>query len=131
MELIIKLYNDKTSRIGVKYLQEYQAVKAYEEIISKYLNESFSIKLEPVKNKINLVLISSQTGGRVVYKDLDYSLAQLKRLESYTERQTALQFVHIYNKSNLLVIAKPFRTQKFLLLSDVEIINPVSFGSVI
>jgi hypothetical protein len=131
MELIVKLYADKPSRIGVKYPKEYQAVKAYEEIISKYRNENFTLRIELAKGKAFLLLVSGQTGGRVVYKELDYKTEHLKKLEVYMQSGGNLQFVHIYADSNRLLIARPFRQQIFITVSSVEIINPVYTGNVI
>lgn len=127
MELIIKLYSDKPSKIGVKYPQEYSAVRAYEEIFSKNRGEVFSLKIEMIKDRINLVLVSDQSGGRILYKELEYKMEQLKKLETYFQPGNELQFVHIFPKSNTLMIAKPFRTQKFISLSSYEIIGPANF----
>jgi hypothetical protein len=132
VELIIKLYSDKPSRIGVKYLKEYLAVKAYEELISKYPNETFSLKIELSKAKVNLFFLSEETGGRVIYKDLDYKIEQLKKLEAYISSEGGpLQFVHIYSNTNQLLIAKPFRKQTFITVTDIEVINPSYFSSVV
>ena len=58
MELIIKIYSDKPSRIGVKYTYDYQAQKAYEEVIRKGGSGSYKLSLEPVRDKITLVATS-------------------------------------------------------------------------
>lgn len=124
MELMIKLYADKPSRIGIKYPKEYTAVKTYEEIISKHRNETFFLKIELAKNKVHLLLRTEQTGGKIVYKDLDYKTEQLKKLEMYMTQGAPLQFVHVYSESNNLLIAKPFRKQTFITISNLEVINP-------
>ena len=131
MELMIKLYTDKPSRIAVKYPKEYTAIKTYEEIISKHRDEIFSLKIELAKDKVHLVLQAEQTGGRVTYKDLSYKTDQLKKVEMYTRQEMPLQFVHIYHESNQLLIAKPFRKETFITISHLEVINPGYFGNVL
>jgi hypothetical protein len=131
MEFVIKLYSDKPSRLGVKYLQEYQAVKAYEGIFNKNAGDVFSLSVEMFKNKINLRLLSEQTGERIIYKELDYRIDQLKKLQAFIHPGTALHFVHVYSKTNTLMIAKPFRTNRFITLSNYEIISPGNFADTI
>jgi len=129
MELIVKLYNDKPSKIGVKYPQEYSAVKAYEDIFNKKLGDVFSLKIEMLKHKINLVLISEQTGGLIFYKELDYKIEQLKKMQTLLGPASELQFVHIFSKTNTLMVAKPFRSQRFITLNNYEIIGPANFAN--
>ena len=129
MELIIKLYNDKPSKIGVKYPQEYSAVRAYEEILSENADDIFSLKMEMIRDKINLILVSDQSGARIFYKELDFKMDHLKKLQTYFQPGSDLQFVHIFPKANTLMIAKPFRTQKFISLSSYEIIGPANFSN--
>ncbi len=127
MELIVKLYSDKPSKIGVKYGQEYLAVRAYEEILRKDTGDIFTLKMEMVKDKLNLVLISEQTGERILYKDLGYKMEQLKKLQVLIQPGNDLQFVHVFSKANTLVIAKAFRGLRFIRLSNYEIISTGNF----
>jgi hypothetical protein len=131
MEFVIKLYNDKPSRLGIKYLYEYQAVKAYEEIFNRNAGDVFSLRVEIIKNKVSLRLLSEQTGERILYKELDYKLEQLKRLQAFTNTGSDIQFVHVFSKANTLMIAKPFRTARFISLSSYEIIGHGSFADTI
>lgn len=121
MELLIRLYSDKPSKIGVKYTYEYLAVKAYEAIMEKNAGYVFSLSMELVRDKVNLVLSSDQTGARVLYKDLGYKHEQLKKLQTLLNPGSDLEFVHIFSKANTLMIAKPFRSQSFIKLSHYEI----------
>jgi hypothetical protein len=129
MELIVKLYSDKPSKIGIKFTHEYQAIKSYEELIGKYRNETFSLKIEPVKNKLNLQLISDQTAIRIPYKDLEYKADQVKKLLSL-DSGMPVEFVHVFSKINILYVAKPFRSQQFITITDLEMITPGNFGNV-
>lgn len=131
MELMIKLYTDKPSRIAIKYPKEYTAVKTYEEIISRHGKETFSLKIELARDKVHLVLQAEQTGGKITYKDVVYRTDQLKKLEMHAGQATGMQFVHIYSASNQLLIAKPFRKETFIAVSNVEVINPGYFGNVL
>ncbi len=91
------------------------------------MGDVFSLKMEPVRDKLNLLLLSEQTGERIVYKELNYKIEQLKRLEAFLRPGADLEFVHVYSKSNTLMIAKPFRSKKFIRLSGYEIIGPANF----
>ncbi len=123
---MVKLQLEGFSRIGVKYSQEYQAVKSYENVISNQEGNSFSLKLELVKDKINLSLISDTTGMRTDYRDISYFTEQIKKLVIGIDLSKHFQFLHTYSKSNTLMVAKPFGTHTFIVLSKIEIINPVN-----
>jgi hypothetical protein len=128
MELVVKLYSDKPSKIGVQFVYEYQAVREYEALVQKYPGESFHAKIEFVKNKILLTLQSDLTGGKVVYKDLEFRSDQIKRLQAFYSPELPLQFVHVFSKANTLFIAKPFRRQEFFKITDLDFIALTSTG---
>ena len=128
MELVVKLYSDKPSKIGIKYTQEYLAVRAYEDIFNKGAGDIFSLKMEMVKDKMSLTLISEETGIRILYKELDFKMEQLKKLEASLQPGTETHFVHVFSKTNTLMIAKPFRSQRFIKINACEIIGPASFS---
>jgi len=128
---MIKLYSDKPSKIAVKYGQEYQAVRAYEELLSKNEGDVFSLKMEMVKEKLNLMLICEQTGGRVLYKNLAYKMEQLKKLQTFVRPGSDLQFVHVFSKSNTLMVAKAFRSLRFIRVCNYEIIGPGNFANTV
>ena len=127
MELVIKLYADKPSKIGVKYNQEYQAVKAYEELLAKNQGNEFQLKIEFVRGKISLELVCELTGSKTVYKELEYRLDQLKRLKAFIKPGNDLHFVHVFSKANTLMIARPFRKNQFASIKDYEIIGSANF----
>lgn len=127
MELLIKLYDDKPSKIGIKYPQEYSAVKSYEDLLAKNPESLFLVKMEMLKNKLNLILECEQTGAKVLYKELDFKIDQLKRLQTHIKAGDTLQFVHLYNKANTILVAKPFRTARFISLKSFEVIGPNNF----
>ncbi|PBQ33073.1 hypothetical protein CNR22_15230 [Sphingobacteriaceae bacterium] len=129
MELVIKLYSDKPSKIGIKYPNEYTAVRAYEEIFHKNGGEIFSLKIEFVKERLTLTLISDETGERVIYKELEYKLEHLKKLQAFIQEGADLEFVHVFSKVNILYLAKAFRSKKFIKLSSYEIIGPANFAN--
>jgi aldehyde:ferredoxin oxidoreductase len=130
MELVIKLYEDKPSKIGVKYIYEYKAVREYEDLIRKCRNELFILKLEPLKSGITISLTSEITGYTITYKNLEYKPEQVKRLQAFFTAQTLLQFVHVFSKENTLYIAKPFRKQDFISISKIELISTGNFADV-
>ncbi len=123
MELLIKVYSDKPSRIGIKFIYGYKAVRSYEELIAKHRGETFSLKIEPVKTKLNLTLQSNESGIKIPYKDLDYKPDQFKKLEQLMNQKVVCEFVHIYSDANTLFVAKPFRRQEFISVTGFEMIN--------
>lgn len=129
MELVIKLYSDKPSKIGIKYPNEHTAVKAYEAIFHKNGGEIFSLKMEFVRERLTLILISDETGERIVYMDLEYKLDQLKKLQGFVQQGADLEFVHVFSKVNTLYLAKAFRGKKFIKISSYEIVGPANFDT--
>lgn len=129
MELVIKLYSDKPSKIGIKYPNEHSAVKAYEAIFHKNGGEVYSLKMEFVRERLTLILTSDETAERIIYMDLEYKLDQLKRLQAFVQKGADLEFVHVFSKVNILYLAKAFRSKKFIKLSSYEIIGPGNFDS--
>jgi hypothetical protein len=130
MELVIKLYEDKPSKVGVKYVYEYKAVREYEDLVRKYRNETFILKLEPAKNSITISITSEISGYTVTYKNLAYKPEQVKRLQAFFNAQTQLHFVHVFSKENTLYIAKPFRKEIFFSISKIELISTGNFADV-
>lgn len=123
MQLVIKLNKDKTSRLGIKYPQEYLAVKAYESLITTYGQTAFNLKIELRGKQLDLTLVPAMGGKSLVYKSLDYDLSQIQKLQAFGASVIPLEFVHIYSKSNALVIAKPFKTQRFISICAFEMIG--------
>lgn len=122
-QLLIKLYQDRPPRIGIKYTYEFQALKPYEELVRKYPQHSFSLKLEPKARQINLSLKSDQSGEVVRYKDLLYKPEELRKLINAGSAALPMEFVHIYSAANVLLIAKPFKQETFFTVSSYEVIG--------
>lgn len=123
MELLIKLYEGKTSRIGIVYTYKFQAVKPYEDVIRKHPGESFCMKVELLKQKLNLTLQSDQNGLKVLYKELSYKINLLPKLNTLIDRKLPVEFVHVYFENNTPFVAKPFHKETFIRISSIEIIN--------
>jgi hypothetical protein len=122
-QLLIKFYQDKPSRIGIKYTYEFQALKPYEELVRNYPEHTFTLRLEPKNDHITLTLLSDQCGERVIYKDLGYKKDQLTKLIQIGYKGMPLEFVHIYSEANTMLIAKPFKKQTFFSISSYEVIG--------
>ena len=123
MELIVKIYNDKPSRIGVKYVYDYQAQRSYEQLVKKSGTGRYSITLEPFKDRLNMVLTSEETGIKSAYKELDFKMDQVNRLRNHFSLQNPLTFVHVFSKNNTLMVAKPFGKATFISVVNFELIN--------
>lgn len=126
MEIYIKIYKDKPSRIGIKYLYEYLAVNTYQDLIVKHPGETFAIKIELLKGKLklNLDLQANNTGAKISYKEIEYKLALFEKVNTLTNSSLPMEFVHLYSQSNGLFIAKPFNRQQFFPVTCIEIISP-------
>jgi hypothetical protein len=122
MQLLIKLYTE-TPRIGIIYPSEYQAIKMYEQLIEKHLGETFHLSIEIVKGLITLKLRSIDGSGVIVYKDLEFKSDQLKRLETYCKPDISMELIHVFNKSNGMVIPKiRQKAPEFLKIKGYEIV---------
>ena len=126
MQLIIKLYNDKPARIGVLYESEFKAGKDYGAILEKYRGETFGAVIEIANGKVNLILTSDKTNGKIEYNGLSYKSDQLNKLNSFVKPGSEIQFVHVHGNHDNLFVAKPNRGQKmeFVLIKNFEIRTP-------
>jgi hypothetical protein len=125
--MIIKISVENPVRVGIKYLYDYQAVKAYEQLFNQDSGINFKLLIELLPGKIMLTLISELNGQRIQYKDLSYKVSDLQKLQ-YLPAGSPMQFVHVYPKSNNLFIAKAFRKNLFINITGHEIISPESYG---
>lgn len=124
--LLIKLYKDRPSRIGIKYPYEFQALKPYEDLVRKFPQHSFTMTLEPYPKHINLRLRSDQCGEVIRYKELLYKPDELRKLID-DGAVLPMEFVHIYSEANALLIVKPFKKQNFLTISSYELTGLTGF----
>jgi hypothetical protein len=127
MELLLKTYTDQPSRLGITYKYEYLARQAYEELIRRHRGDSFVLQVEPLKGKINVTLLSEQSGKKIPYPELYYKPDVLTRLESLSGLHMNLLFVHLYKEGNLLLVAKPFKKQEFFSITGCRIIGTGTF----
>jgi hypothetical protein len=130
MELIIKLNYDKPARVGIKYIYDYLAVRSYEEIFNKQAGQIFTLKLEPAPSKVDLTLTSEETGIRIHYPALDYKIGDLQKLQ-LVQQGSPMEFVHIFPRGNSLFIAKPFKKETFIQISECQVISPGNFSGIV
>lgn len=128
MNLMLKLYHDKPSKIAVHYNYEHQAQRAYEDLLTKHAGLKTKIKIELLHHKITLCLESVESGFKMYYKDLDYRSSQILQLKAYYEAGSALNFVHVFSKQNTLFVAKPFYKPNFLSVESIELIGAFQAG---
>jgi hypothetical protein len=130
MQLAVKLYHEKLPRIGIIYSTEFQAGKAYEPFLSKYAGDKFKMTIELQRGKANLTLDSINGSAKVVYKDLEYKIEHLKKLQTYASTAGELELVHTYWKGNTLTIAKVhFKNPKPILIHGYELVAPVGYSA--
>jgi hypothetical protein len=106
MQVLIKLYTDTPPRIGIIYPSEYQAAKSYEQLIEKHREENFHMSLELVKGLLTLRLKSVNGGAFIVYKDLEFKIEQMKRLQAFCKQETEMEFIHVFKKATGIFIPK-------------------------
>jgi hypothetical protein len=123
MELLIKLYSAQASRIGIKFIYEYQAVKAYETLI-KNGGKHYRLHLELKKTKAQLTLISALNGLKWEQKDLDYKIEMVQKLTTYIKSGDPLNFVHVFPRASNIFVAKPFNQNQLIVIDDYQIISP-------
>jgi hypothetical protein len=119
VELFLKFYADKPGRIGIKYTYEFQAVKAYEDLVRLLGDSGLDALFELAKDRITLVLTSQFNGKQARYQSLEFKSRELQKLRSFGEGHT-FEFVHIYAHHNTLMVAKPFRKARFFLINNIE-----------
>ena len=122
MELIIKLYNEKPSRVGIKFIYEFQAVKAYEQILSKH-GENFFLSMEVQRGQVKLVLQSEKDGAKLEFRELGFKPDQVNRLRQFCSGNYSLQFVHVFPKENKLFVARPFKQERFINVINMKFIG--------
>jgi hypothetical protein len=118
MELLVKLYAHQSARIGVKYTYEFQAVRAYEDLVRTAGDSELSAVMELSGAHVHLSLTSAFNGKTVHYKQLGFHEQDLRRL---AQLSAPFMFVHIFPQHNTLLIAKPFRRAKFLQITHLEL----------
>jgi hypothetical protein len=123
MQLVLKFYDDKPTRIGIRFIYEFLALKPYENLIKEHGSENYSITLEPVRGLMNLVLKSENDGAKTEYKELEFKADQVQRLRMMYSSKVQLQFVHVYPKENKLFVAKPFRQERFINVTKVSFVG--------
>lgn len=123
MVLLIKLYKDKASRIGIKYSSRYPAVKPLEDLITKYPKETFNVSIELRNNKIQLTLEPVNGGQKIYYRDLDFRKELLNQLNNMLQSGMLIEFVHVYMENNVPMVAKAFHKNCFIQLKRVELIG--------
>jgi hypothetical protein len=129
MQLLIKLYNDKTPRLGIVYPTEYQASKSFMTLLDQHPSEHFKARIELVNNLANLTLSSVNGSATIVYKQLEFKYDQLNRLQAFIKPQGIFEFYHLYWKENSLFIAKVrFKNPAPIIVSSYEIVTAEGFN---
>jgi hypothetical protein len=123
MDLLVKIHEDKSARLGVKYTYEYQALRSYEDILKQEQELLFSLNIEPLRGKLNLELVSDHSGKRVIYKGLAYRTGQLNKLLACFRQEQEWWFVHIFSRANTTLVARPFGRSRFIRLSQIRLVG--------
>jgi hypothetical protein len=120
VELFLKFYTDKPCRVGIKYTYEFQAVKAYEDLVRLLGDSELDALVELSRGRIDLVLTSDFNGKQSRYNALEFKDADLQKLRKQKPGEK-YEFVHIFAQHNTLLLAKPFRKAKFYTIRSIEL----------
>ena len=120
VELVIKLYADKASGLGIKFDTEYKAQKAYEELLSVLGGGPIAIVFELKNTSLELQLISLNNGRSITHTPIAYKPEQLKRLQAIYKPNFLLNYLHVFAKQNIYYVAKPNRLPNFMKIESVS-----------
>lgn len=123
MELLVKVYADKPSKIGIWYPHEYQAVRAYETLLMKCRHQKLNLKIEIKPTGLIIQVRSDFDAQLIVYRDIQFKPEQILKMQQYFNGSVAVDFVHVFTRSNQQLIAKPFHQSEFLSVQQIEWIS--------
>lgn len=126
MDLVIKLYADKTSGLGIKYDTEYKAQKAYEELVLLLGGGPLAIVFELKNGSLELQVRSLNNGKSVVHAPLNYKPQQLKQLQALYKPGFLINYLHVFSKQNTYYVAKPNRLPNFMKVESVSFFPSLS-----
>lgn len=126
VELVIKLYADKASGLGIKFDTEYKAQKAYEELQTALGGGPIAIVFELKNNKLELQLISLNNGRTVTHAPVEYKPEQLKRLQAIYKPNFLINYLHVFAKQNIFYVAKPNRLPNFMKIESLSFFPSLS-----
>lgn len=113
-------------RLAIEYSKEYEANRAYEQILKNEKKHEFIAEIELFKSSLNLSLKSLDSGKSHLYKHVNYSPQHIHKLLQMIETKTEFKFFHVYSKSNVLTVCKPFGRSTFISILSVSLINPIN-----
>lgn len=114
------------SRFAIEYSKEYEANRAYEQILKNERKYDFIAEIELFKSFLNLSLRSMDSGKIYLYKHVNYSPQHIHKLLQVIETKTEFIFFHVYYKSNVLTVSKPNGRSTFISIRSVSLINPIN-----
>lgn len=120
MELVIKLYSEKASGVGIKFNSEYAARKSYEDLINLLGDGTLDITFEFNKQAIEMVVRNSDKVVVLTHQALSFKADQLKRLMNWYTPGSEINYLHIYAKKNVLYVARPQRQNLVLRIAAIQ-----------
>lgn len=126
VELVIKLYADKASGLGIKFDTEYKAQKAYEELLSALGGGPIAIVFELKNGSLELQLISLNNGRSITHASVVYNPEHLKRLQASYKPNLLLNYLHVFAKQNIYYVARPNRQPNFMKIESISFFPSLS-----
>jgi hypothetical protein len=123
VELMVRVYDDGRARLGILYPYEFMAKKNYEQLLGTLRNEALSLQAEIVRGRLQLQFTGAHSGAKVVYREIEFRNEHLVRLRDAFAKGRVFDFVHVFPKSNTMVIAKPYGRAEFLAVKDFSLVG--------
>ena len=109
--------------MGILYPFEFQAVRAYEQLLLRCRNQKLNLKIEIKPTGLLLAVRSDFNAQLTLYRNIQFKPDHIIKIQRYLTGQTPAEFVHVFTRSNKLLIAKPFNKPELLPINEIECIH--------
>lgn len=113
-KLVTKLPEEKDPCICICFEKIWDARKTNEDLRIKFSKDIYTVRLMPVEQRINLMLIG--TDNQRLYKNLEYDYSKLTWWLNYTKDCKKFSFVHIIEEHGKHIMVKTQENNKPFIL---------------
>ena len=109
--------------MGILYPFEFQAVRAYEQLLLRCRNQKLNLQIEIKPTGLLLAVRSDFNAQLTLYRNIQFKPDHIIKIQRYLTGQAPAEFVHVFTRSNKLLIAKPFNKPELLPINEIECIH--------